>query len=74
MAIKHMRLFCVAALVLLMTGCNAAQQRGMLGSAYVSTTRPAISLEAKNMPLLTAGQGSVNLTWSGMMGGLPIRV
>ena len=35
MAIKHMRLFCVAALVLLMTGCNAAQQRGMLGSAYV---------------------------------------
>lgn len=74
MAIKHMHLFCMAALVLLMTGCNAAQQRGMLGSAYVSTTRPAISVEAKNMPLLTAGQGSTNLTWSGMMGGLPIRV
>ena len=74
MTTKHMRLFGIAALVLMMVGCSAAQQRGMVGSAYVSTARPAIAVEAKNMPLLTAGRGSANLTRSSMAGGLPIRV
>lgn len=73
MTMKRMYLLGIAALMLLMAGCNAAQQRGMLGSAYVSTARPAIALEARNMPLLTAGRGSANLT-SSMVGGLPIRV
>ncbi|MDY3809024.1 DUF4851 domain-containing protein [Desulfovibrio porci] len=74
MTTKHMRLFGIAALMLMMVGCSAAQQRGMVGSAYVSTARPAIAVEAKNMPLLTAGRGSANLTRSSMAGGLPIRV
>lgn len=70
---KRVHLFGMAALMVLMAGCSAVQQRGMLGSAYVSTARPAIALEAKNMPLLMAGRGSANLT-SSMAGGLPIRV
>ena len=73
MMMKRMHFFVIAVLMLLMAGCNAAQQRGMAGSAYVSTARPAIALEAKDMPLLTAGRGSANLT-SSMAGGLPIRV
>lgn len=71
---KGIGLFCIAALLMLAAGCTGAQQRGMLDSMYVSTARPAISLEAKGMPLLTGGQGTVNLTWSGMLGGLPVRV
>lgn len=46
----------------------------MVGQMYVSTARPAISLEAKGMPLLTAGSGFCNLFWSGMLGGLNIQV
>ena len=74
MTMKGMYLWGIAALMLLTAGCNAAQQRGMLGSAYVSTARPAITVEAGNMPLLTAGRGTANLTRSSMMGGLPIDV
>lgn len=55
-------------------GCADALQRGMLGNAYISTARPAIMLEAKNMPLMLAGRGSCNMAWTGMIGGLPISV
>lgn len=55
-------------------GCTGAQQRGMLGSMYVSTARPAIAMEAKNLPLRTAGRSVVNLTWSSVLGGLPVQV
>lgn len=74
------RRFARGALVLgivLMTGllgCEGALQRGILGSAYVSTSRPDIAIEAPNMPLLTAGRGSASLVWSDMLGGLPIQM
>lgn len=55
-------------------GCAEALQRGMLDNAYISTARPSISLEAKNMPLMLAGRGTCNLAWTGMLGGLPIQV
>lgn len=55
-------------------GCADALKRGMLGEAYVSTARPSITMQAKNMPLLVAGQGMPNLDWTGMAGGLPINV
>lgn len=63
----------VAALVVLLTGCMGAQQRGMQGSAYVSTSRPAISMKAADLPLITGGEGNINLNWAGMAGGVPVR-
>lgn len=62
------------ALLAVACGCTGALQRGMLGTRYVSTARPNISLEARNMPLLTAGQGMPSLLWTDMLGGLPIQV
>lgn len=65
-------LICMASLL---AGClGGSLQRGMLGNAYVSTARPSITVEAKNMPLLTAGRGLCNMAWSGMAAGLPIEV
>ena len=62
-------------LVAALMGCRGgALQRGILGSAYVSTARPDIAVEAVNMPLLTAGRGSASLVWSDMLGGLPIQM
>lgn len=71
-----MRLFSVipALFVLLLASCNAAQQRGMHDSSYVSTSNPAISVTVRNMPLLTGGEGTALLHGAGMTGGLPIRM
>ncbi|WP_374290453.1 DUF4851 domain-containing protein [Desulfovibrio desulfuricans] len=64
-------LFCFAlSLVAMMAGCTGALQRGMQGNAYVSTARPAISMQAVNMPLLTGGEGKAKLDGAGMLGGL----
>ena len=72
---KNLRLLClVVLLAALVTGCNAGLQRGMVGPVYVSTARPAISLTVKDMPLLAGGQGQCNLTWTSVMGGLPVSV
>ncbi|GFH62529.1 MAG: conserved hypothetical protein [Candidatus Desulfovibrio kirbyi] len=68
------RIFYVACAALLLAACAGGQQRGMVGSAYVSTSRPSLAIEANNMPLATAGEGTANLTASGMLGGLPVRV
>lgn len=67
-------MMCLLALFVCIAGCKYAMQRGMLGDMYISTARPAIALGAKNMPLLAAGQGSCNLVWSDMLGGLPIQM
>ncbi len=72
---KKLRHVCILALLAtLLAGCNAALQRGMVGPVYVSTARPAISLTAKDMPLIAGGQGQCNLTWTSVMGGLPVSV
>jgi hypothetical protein len=65
---------CCAALCILSAACTGVQQRGMAGSVYVSSSRPAIALGVKNMPLVAAGEGMARLVSSGMMGGLPIRM
>lgn len=62
---------CLFALAL--WGCAQALQRGMLGNAYISTARPAISLQVKDQPLMAAGEATCNLDWTGMLGGLPIQ-
>lgn len=61
-------------LALTMAGCKGALQRGMLGPVYISTARPNIAIEAKNMPVLAAGRGMANLIESDMLGGLPIQM
>lgn len=67
--------YCCALLLLLaLSGCSQALQRGMLGNAYISTARPAIRLEVKDMPLLASGEGYCNMYWTGMLGGLPIQM
>lgn len=71
---KGLGRLCIVVLLMAAAGCTGAQQRGMIGSMYVSTARPAISMEARNLPLRTAGRGTVNLTWSSVLGGLPVQV
>lgn len=65
---------CAALLAVAVTGCTAAQQRGMQGDAYVSSTRPAIEVKVQNLPLRTFGSGTAALTSSGVLGGLPVQV
>lgn len=55
-------------------GCVGALQRGMLGDTYISTARPAIALSVPSLPLMLSGQGTPNMSWTGMAGGLPIQV
>lgn len=55
-----------------LSGCAGVQKRGMLGEAYVSSTRPAICVQVKGMPLLAYGAGMPNITWTSVLGGLPI--
>ena len=67
-------LFCFAlCLVAMMAGCTGMLQRGMQGSAYVSTARPGISMQAVNMPLITGGEGNAMLGGAGVIGGLPLN-
>ncbi|HJA76939.1 MAG TPA: DUF4851 domain-containing protein [Candidatus Desulfovibrio gallistercoris] len=63
---------CVALLLFVLAGCTAAQQRGMAGDTYVSTSRPAFSAAAKQLPLLAAGFGRASLSESGVLGGLNV--
>lgn len=67
-------LFFGALVCVTILGCADALKRGMLGEAYISTARPSITLQAKNMPLMLAGQGMPNLFWTGEAGGLGIDV
>lgn len=71
---KFLSLALLLSFPLLMSACADALQRGLLGQAYISTARPSITLEAKNMPLMTGGRGMANLQWTGMLGGLTIDV
>lgn len=70
----RLALILAVCLVAAVTGCRGALQRGMLGPVYVSTARPDIAIEARNMPVMTAGRGMTNLIWSDMLGGLPIQM
>lgn len=63
---------CVALLLFVLAGCTAVQQRGMVGTTYVSTSRPAFSATAKQLPLLTAGFGRASLTETAVLGGLNV--
>lgn len=64
--------FLLALLALVCSGCADALRRGMIDQTYISTARPSISITVNNMPLMASGQGTANLFWTGMMGGLNI--
>lgn len=59
---------------LALCGCKYALQRGMLDGAYVSTSRPAIAISVRDMPLMASGQGMASLVWNDMLGGLNIQM
>lgn len=61
---------CLALVLFVLAGCTAAQQRGMQGDTYVSTSRPAFSAKARDLPLLAAGSGQATLMEAGVIGGL----
>lgn len=68
-------LYMLVALVLapVLWGCQSLQ-RGMLDGAYVSTARPALMVQVKDMPLFASGEGYANVFWTGMLGGLPVQM
>lgn len=61
-------------LAFLLAGCGQSLQRGMLDNAYVSTSRPSITIAVNNLPLMEAGRGMCNMPWTGELGGLPVDV
>lgn len=64
----------LALAALLLSGCLAAQQRGLSGSAYLSSSRPAVAVQAKGLPVLTAGRGTAMLTSTSLTGALNVPV
>lgn len=59
--------FCLT--LALLAGCSQAQQRGVSGQAYVSTSRPALAVHVtKDIPLLTSGRGTGRLLRPNMAG------
>jgi hypothetical protein len=74
MLMKILRACCMAITLSAFLGCTAALQRGMSGAAYVSTARPAISLQAAELPPLTAGEGHATLFGGSMPAGAQVRV
>lgn len=66
---------CSAVLCLALLGaCATAQQRGVAGNAYVSTTRPAIAVHVKDLPPVTSGRGTGTLYRPNAMGALTLTV
>ncbi|MDO5536409.1 MAG: DUF4851 domain-containing protein [Desulfovibrionaceae bacterium] len=70
----HCGLFLILGLALLVSGCVAGQQRGMAGSIYVSTSRPALAVSAPALALKTAGRGTGTLYKPNMGGGVNVTV
>lgn len=71
---KKLVFLCGLALLPILWACGQSLQRGMIDGAYISTARPAIMVEVRDMPLITAGEGSANVFWTGMLGGLPVQM
>lgn len=64
------RMAIILCLVIMLAGCVAGQQRGLVGDAYVSSSQPAFSVKARDLPLLGSAAGVSRLTGSGVIGGL----
>ena len=66
----NMRIASILCLVIMLAGCVAGQQRGLVGDTYVSSSQPALALKARDLPLMGSTMGASRLTSSGAMGGL----
>ena len=66
----NMRMASILCLVIMLAGCVAGQQRGLVGDTYVSSSQPALALKARDLPLMGSTMGASRLTSSGAMGGL----
>ena len=66
----NMRMASILCLVIMLAGCVAGQQRGLVGDTYVSSSQPALALKARDLPLRGSTMGASRLTSSGAMGGL----
>lgn len=64
--LRFLFLLTLANLISLSACVPVGQHRGMSGSTYVSTSRPAFSLKAADLPFLVAADGNVSLWESGM--------
>lgn len=67
-------LVALLALAACLAGCFAGQQRGVSGTAYMSSSRPAILVNVPGIPLLTGGQGRGTLSDEAMSSPLIIDV
>ena len=66
----NMKMASILCLVIMLAGCVAGQQRGLVGDTYVSSSQPALALKARDLPLMGSMTGASRLTSSGAMGGL----
>lgn len=66
--------FSLLACCIALCGCAQSLQRGMLDNAYISTSRPSISVKAKDLPLMASGEGICNMYDTGMLGGLTVQM
>ena len=66
----NMKMASILCLVIMLAGCVAGQQRGLVGDTYVSSSQPALALKARELPLMGSTMGASRLTSSGAMGGL----
>ena len=66
----NMKMASILCLVIMLAGCVAGQQRGLVGDTYVSSSQPALALKARDLPLMGSTMGASRLTSSGAMGGL----
>ena len=58
-------------LTICLSSCMSAQQRGMSGAQYVSSSHPSFTMGVvETLPLLSGGRGTTKLTDCGVMGGL----
>lgn len=71
---RPLKLLSLALCLMLLGACTSAQQRGVAGNAYVSTTRPAIAVHVKDLPPITSGRGTGTLYRPNAMGALNVTV
>ncbi|MBQ7607432.1 MAG: DUF4851 domain-containing protein [Desulfovibrionaceae bacterium] len=57
--------------LLLLLSCSG-QERGLSGNAYYSSSKPAIALFARDLPVQGCEQKTIKLMDAGVLGGLPL--
>ena len=45
----NMKMASILCLVIMLAGCVAGQQRGLVGDTYVSSSQPALALKAREL-------------------------